>query len=87
MDNNEKSNINKPNVNDRLILETILNDKQLQQLYAKRVEIYSMIIPTTVLTKDGESKTVWVDESNHPLLPTINELIEARTNQIKTFFK
>jgi hypothetical protein len=87
MDNNEKSNINKPNVNDHLILETILNDKQLNQLYAKRVGIYSMIMPTTVLTKDGESKMIWVDETNHPLLPTINELIENRTNQIKTFFK
>ena len=83
------NNVNheKYKLNDHLILETILNDKQLNQLYAKRVEIYSMIMPTTVLTKDGESKTIWVDESNHPLLPTINELIENRTNQIKTFFK
>ena len=83
------NNVNheKNKLNDHLILETILNDKQLNQLYAKRVEIYSMIMPTTVLTKDGESKTIWVDESNHPLLPTINELIENRTNQIKTFFK
>lgn len=84
--NNENSALNKPAVSSRLISEAILNDKQLQQLQAKRAEIYSLAIPTVILGKDGKSETVWIDETNHPLLPKINEMIEQRTEQIKQFF-
>lgn len=85
--NNENSALNKPVVSSRLISEAILNDKQLQQLHAKRAEIYSLATPTVILDKDGEAKTVWVDETNHPLLPKINEMIEQRTEQIKRSFQ
>lgn len=85
--NNENSALNKPAVSSRLISEAILNDKQLQQLHAKRVEIYSLATPTVILGKDGEAKTVWIDETNHPLLPKINEMIEQRTEQIKRSFQ
>lgn len=84
--NNENSALNKPAVSSRLISEAILNDKQLQQLQEKRAEIYSLAIPTVILGKDGKSETVWIDETNHPLLPKINEMIEQRTEQIKQFF-
>jgi hypothetical protein len=85
--NNENSALNKPAVSSRLISEAILNDKQLQQLHAKRVEIYSLATPTVILGKDGEAETVWIDETNHPLLPKINEMIEQRTEQIKKWFQ
>ena len=85
--NNENSALNKPAVSSRLISEAILNDKQLQQLHAKRVEIYSLATPTVILSKDGKAETVWIDETNHPLLPKINEMIEQRTEQIKQWFQ
>ena len=85
--NNENSALNKPAVSSRLISEAILNDKQLQQLHAKRAEIYSLATPTVVLGKDGKGETVWIDETNHPLLPKINEMIEQRTEQIKHWFQ
>lgn len=83
--NNENSALNKPA--SRLISEAILNDKQLQQLHAKRAEIYSLVTPTVILGKDGKAETVWIDETNHPLLPNINEMIEQRTEQIKRWFQ
>jgi hypothetical protein len=91
----ENENLNEPHkpqlnigaVSSRLILEAILNDKQLQQLHAKRAEIYSLASPTVILGKDGKAETVWIDETNHPLLPKINEMIEQRTEQIKQWFQ
>jgi hypothetical protein len=85
--NNENSALNKPAVSSRLISEAILNDKQLQQLHAKRAEIYSLATPTVILGNDGKAETVWIDETNHPLLPKINEIIEQRTEQIKQWFQ
>lgn len=85
--NNENSALNKPAVSSRLISEAILNDKQLQQLNVKRAEIYSLVTPTVILGKDGKAETVWIDETNHPLLPKINEMIEQRTEQIKQWFQ
>ena len=84
--NNKNSALNKPAVSSRLISEAILNDKQLQQLYVKRAEIYSLATPTVILSKDGNAETVWIDETNHPLLPKINEMIEQRTEHIKRSF-
>lgn len=83
----QKPQLNISVVSSRLILEAILNDKQLQQLNAKRAEIYSLATPTVILGKDGKSETVWIDETNHPLLLKINEMIELRTEQIKQFFQ
>lgn len=85
--NNENSALNKTAVSSRLISEAILNDKQLQQLHAKRAEIYSLATPTVILGKDGKAETVWIDETNHPLLLKINETIEQRTEQIKQWFQ
>lgn len=85
--NNENSALNKPAVSSRLISESILNDKQLQQLHAKKAEIYSLATPTVILGKDGKAETVWIDETNHPLLPKINEMIKQRTEQIKQWFQ
>ena len=84
---NENSALNKPAVSSRLISEAILNDKQLQQLHAKKVEIYSLATPTVILDKDGKAETVWIDETNHSLLSKINEMIEQRTEQIKQWFQ
>lgn len=85
--NNENSALNKPAVSSRLISEAILNDKQFQQLNAKRAEIYSLATPTVILGKDGKAETVLIDENNHPLLPKINEMIEQRMEQIKQWFQ
>jgi len=85
--NNENSALNKPAVSSRLISEAILNDKQLQQLHAERAKIYSLATPTVILGEDGKAETVWIDETNHPLLPKINEMIEQRTAQIKQWFQ
>lgn len=85
--NNETAQIGIGAVSSRLISEAILNDKQLQQLHAKRAEIYSLATPTVVLGKDGKGETVWIDETNHPLLPKINEMIEQRTEQIRHWFQ
>ena len=71
--------------NQKIILEAILNDKTLQDLNAERVKIYSFITPIVIL-KDGKAETIWIDETNHPLLSKINELIHHRTEQIKGFY-
>lgn len=70
----------------QLIHEAVLNDIALKQLNAKRAEIYSLAVPTMVLKSDGSVETICLDETNHPLLPKINELIKHRINQIKDFF-
>lgn len=85
--NNENSALNKPAVSNRLISEAILNDKQLQQLNAKRAEIYSLATPTVILGKDGKAETIWIDETNHLLLPKINEMIKERIEQINRWFQ
>ena len=64
-----------------VIQKAIIEDVELQKLHAKKVKIYSMATPTVTL-KDGKAKTVWIDETNHPLIGKINELIELRTQQI-----
>ena len=74
------------NDNSRLISEAIFNDKMLKLLHAKRVEIYSIATPTLVADKEGKDKTIWIDETNHPLLPKIDKLIEERQEQIKNHF-
>lgn len=84
--NNENAALNKHAVSSRLISEAILNDKQLQQLNAKRAEIYSLATPKVILGKDGKAETVWIDETNNPLLTKINEMIKQRTEQIKRSF-
>ena len=85
--NNNNYDSNKPTTTNRLILEAILNDNMLQQINAKRVEIYSLATPIVILGKDGDAETIWIDETNHPSLPKINEIIEQRTEQIKQWFK
>jgi len=74
-------------VSSRLILEAVLNDKQLQSLYAERVKIYSLATPTVIMKDNGEAETVWIDETNHPNLAKIDEMIEHRTEQIKNFYR
>lgn len=90
---NTEKNLNKcgkalriGSVSSRLISEAILNDKQLQALHAERANIYSLATPTVVLKEDGEAETIWIDETNHPNLSKINEMIEHRTEQIKDFY-
>jgi len=70
----------------QLIHEAILNDMALQQLNSKKVEIYSVAVPSMILKEDGSIENVWFDETNHPLLSKINQMIEHRINQIKDFF-
>ena len=79
-----EDNIKKPD-NSRLIREAILMDGQLRFLTTRRAEIISLAIPTLVF-KDGQSKIVWVDESNGPLLPQIDQMIEQRIEHIKNSF-
>ena len=73
-------------VSSRLISEAILNDKELQSLHAKRAEIYSLATPTVIMKENGETETVWTDQTNHPNLSKINDMIEHRTEQIKNFY-
>lgn len=73
-------------ISSRLISEAILNDKQLQALHAERAKIYSLATPTAVLKENGEVETVWIDETNHPNLSKINQMIEYRTEHIKNFY-
>lgn len=73
-------------VSSRLISEAILNDKQLQALHAERAKIYSLATPTVILKENGETETVWINETNHPNLAKIDELIQHRTEQIKNFY-
>jgi len=63
------------------IHKAIIEDIELQKLRAKIVEIYFLATPTVIL-KDGTAETIWIDETNHPLVGKINELIELRTWQI-----
>ena len=90
---NTEQNSNKSNkalriggVSSRLVSEAILNDKQLQVLHAERSKIYSLAIPTVILKENGETETVWIDETNHPNLAKIDELIQHRTERIKNFY-
>jgi hypothetical protein len=73
-------------VSSRLIYEAILNDKQLQALHAERTKIHSLVTPTVIMKEDGETETVWIDETNHPNLSKINEMIKHRNEQIKNFY-
>jgi len=73
-------------VSSRLIIEAILNDKQLQSLHAERAKIQSLATPTVVVKENGDTETVWIDETNHPNLYKINEMIEHRIEQIKNFY-
>ncbi|AYD48216.1 hypothetical protein [Arachidicoccus soli] len=67
------------------IQEAILNDKQIQILYAEKAKIYEFAIPIVIL-KNGKAETNWIDETNHPQLSKINEMIEHRMEQIKEFY-
>jgi len=64
-----------------VIHKAIIEDVELQKLHAKKVEIYSIATPIVIL-KDGKAETIWIDETNHPLIGKINELIELRTQLI-----
>lgn len=65
----------------RLIHEAILNDRVIHQLQIKRFKLYSVAMPIVILI-DGNSHTIRLDETNHPLLPEIEKMIEERTQQI-----
>ena len=71
---------------DKQIIEAILNDRHYQYLMHKRVEIYSIATPKIILKKDGTVETIWLDETNHPVLPFLNEEIEHRKQQIINFY-
>ena len=73
---------------DSEIWEAIVTDKSLDKLYAKRMEIYSVITPTFILNKStGIAETVWIDDKNNPILSNIEELIELRIQQIKQAYE
>lgn len=74
--------LNKTDVNSRLIQEAILTDKQLNFLNSKRAEIISLAVPISYVDEEGNVKTEWLDEHNHPQLKSIEELIKFRTEQI-----
>lgn len=82
----QKQALNIPVVSSRFISEAILNDKQLQALHAERHKIYSLATPTVIMKENGGDETIWIDETNHPNLSKINEMIEHRTEQIKNFY-
>ena len=79
---NENKALSQTSVNSRLIQEAILTDKQLNFLNSKRAEIISLAVPISYLDEDGNVKTEWLDEHNHPKLKAIEELIKFRTEQI-----
>ena len=81
-DKNQAKALNKTDINSRLIQEAILNDKQLRFLQQKRAKIITLAVPINYMDEDGNVKTEWLDEHNHPQLKSIEELIEFRTNQI-----
>ena len=85
MKSNEKA-LRTGSVSSRLIAEAILNDKQLQSLHAERYKIYSLATPTVVVKENGDTETIWIDETNHPNLSKINKMIKHRTEQIKNFY-
>jgi hypothetical protein len=64
----------------------LVNDKELCVLQAERVRVYTFAKPTVILGENGEAETVWLDETNHPQLSKINEMIKHRTEQIKGFY-
>jgi len=79
---NENKALSQTSVNSRLIQEAILTDKQLNFFNSKRAEIISLAVPISYLDQDGNVKTEWLDEHNHPQLKSIEELIKFRTEQI-----
>ena len=79
---NENKALSQTSVNSRLIQEAILTDKQLNFLNSKRAEIISLAVPISYLDQDGNVKTEWLDEHNHPQLKSIEALIKFRTEQI-----
>ena len=81
-DINENKALSQTSVNSRLIQEAILTDKQLKFLNSKRAEIISLAFPINYIDEDGNVKTEWLDEHNHPQLKSIEELIKFRTEQI-----
>ena len=70
----------------QLIHEALLNDKHLIELNKKRAELYHYSTPTLVMKNNEIIGTI--DSVEHSfILQKIEQQIELRTNQIKTFYK
>ena len=82
---NENKALSQASVNSRLIQEAILTDKQLNFLNSKRAEIISLAVPISYLDQDGNVKTEWLDEYNHPQLKSIEELINSEIRTISQY--
>ena len=78
-----KEEINK---NMMLMHQVICTDKVLFELNAKRAHIYSLAKHTVIL-KNGQAETIYIDQSNNNLLIKIEDMIEQRTKQIERFYR
>jgi len=63
------------------ILNSIKEDKLLKQLYKEQ----DKLARTLPMKYDFDDKTVFT--AKHPVLDKINELIDIRIEEIKTFYK
>lgn len=70
----------------KLINRAIIEDDELNRLYAERVKIYTFVTPTMVL-KDGKATLIWLDETNSERLKKVDELIQLRVDQIVDFYE
>lgn len=70
----------------RICNEAILNDKELKLLHSEIVKIYTLATPKVIMKENGEIETVCIDETNNLRLKKVNEIIEFRTNQIKSAY-
>jgi len=69
-----------------LINRAILEDPELQRLYAERALIYTVATPIIVL-KDGKAALIWLNEANSEKLKKIDELVQFRVDQIVKFYE
>ena len=69
----------------QLMNTSILEDEILHQLLMEKVLIYEMQTPIVIL-KYGKAELLTIDETKHPELSKLNELINQRIEQIKDFY-
>ena len=67
------------------IKEALINDKHLNYIYARQYKLFALSTPMAV-KKDDKVEIVWIDSENNKRVDELNELINARIEQITKSF-
>ena len=64
----------------------ILNDPHIRALEARLFRLYSLVTPQTILNKNGDIETLWIDSDNDPALQLIKDSIDSRKRQLSSAY-